>query len=312
MPKFLGDTYLYKKYDKYEQEIFKFIMEAEIIDTSLDYFEDVMIDIKRRKISDSLTELVKKKSVCLMIGNKPLPSPLKVFIAKDIRNHTNQRLLYIDCTNLLINNTGTYQCDSPDILIAHLVNAQTQLIYYTDSKRLLMNSNVIKETTTCFSTLFTHIIDYIGKISTVPSVRNKCLYLTSMYCLVHLLEREDDNSATRAYARSIAGISEREEEMIRAQLPADSYDGLPQIIDTIGEVLNIRDKISIDLICEKWMYIYGTGTIFGLELFTSFAAMITNAYTGCYLNNQVTIEKLTGNHMVLLTKKLLEIGGDSI
>ena len=42
------------------------------------------------------------------------------------------------------------------------------------------------------------------------------------------------------------------------------------------------------------MYIYGTGTVFALELLPSFSNMLTDAYVGAYINNQKTIEKIAG------------------
>ena len=40
--------------------------------------------------------------------------------------------------------------------------------------------------------------------------------------------------------------------------------------------------------------------------------MMTNAYVGCYLNNQKTIEKLVGKEMVDFSNTVLRIGAESI
>jgi hypothetical protein len=60
------------------------------------------------------------------------------------------------------------------------------------------------------------------------------------------------------------------------------------------------------------MTVYGTGTIFGLEIFPAFASMLTDTYVGAYLNNQKTIEKIAGSSMIEFTKVLLSIGAESV
>ena len=56
----------------------------------------------------------------------------------------------------------------------------------------------------------------------------------------------------------------------------------------------------------------GSGTQFGTEVYTAFSSMITNAYCGVYINNQKTIEKITGRNMVDYVNTLLRIGGDLV
>ena len=60
------------------------------------------------------------------------------------------------------------------------------------------------------------------------------------------------------------------------------------------------------------MSIYGTGTVFALEIFPAFASMLTDAYVGAYLNNQKTIEKITNTSMIEFTKTLLSIGAELV
>lgn len=311
-PKSFGDTYLYSKYQKYSEKLATFIIQGDRIDTHSEDFENIRTDIIRRQISNSLLKVLDSPSTTLAIGREPLPKPFKVFVAKDIKSNSTTHKVFIDGTGIIKFTDGKYVCNDADIIIAYLVSAQTNLVYWIDTKRIVMNSTLTQYATECFSSLCTYIVDYLAKISTVTNLRLQCLYLSSMYFLTHLLGRDQYSDSTRAIARKIAGISEREEDIIRVQIPDDGYDNIKNFVDTLGSVLRIENKISIDLICEKWMYCYGTGTVFGLELFTSFASMITDAYVGCYINNQKTIEKITGKSMVMFTKTLLNIGSESI
>ena len=69
---------------------------------------------------------------------------------------------------------------------------------------------------------------------------------------------------------------------------------------------------TVDVFIERWRYLFGRGTQFGAELYPAFATILTNAYSGTYLVNQNTIEKVAGKEMVTFTTTLLSIGRESI
>ena len=40
-------------------------------------------------------------------------------------------------------------------------------------------------------------------------------------------------------------------------------------MDKLGEILKLQD-LGIEIVVEKWLYLYGTGTQFALEIFPAF------------------------------------------
>lgn len=307
MAKKYSDTFLYRKYGDYEKKLFSFLMEAEEIDKDSDLFADVKYEVKKQQISNSLIKVLQSQNVILMIGNEALNKAFKVFVAKDIKRNKNQVKCFIDCTDLIIKGKdGSYVCKNTDILIAYLVSAMNTLIYNGDEKKIVMNTGLCKSGAKCFSDLFTHVVDYLYKISTNSTLKAKSVYFTSLYYLCGIL-RKDLSDSTIAIARQISGISERESEIYKLQIKHDSFLNLKYFVDTYREAMRL-DKITVDVLTEKWMYLYGTGTVFGLELYPAFASMMTDAYVGCYINNQKTIEKITGRNMVEFTKTILNIG----
>ena len=54
---------------------------------------------------------------------------------------------------------------------------------------------------------------------------------------------------------------------------------------------------------------YSPSACLHLEYFPAFSAMMTNAYIGCYLNQQSTIEKVTNRGLPEYVKAVLETGG---
>ena len=308
MPKLYSNTYLFNKYPEYQKQMFKFMMEAEQISKVGDAFADVRYEVKSRQVSNSLSRVLDSNNVILLRSEESMGKNFKVFTAKDIKGDHKVKA-FIDCSGLISkNDKGNWACYNPDILVAHLTNAMTALIYQVSETKIINNTDVVQYGARCFSALFTHIIDYLGKISIMSSNKSKCQYLAAVYYQVNIMGK-DLNDGTRAIARKISGISEREEDIIRIGIPTgvDPYNNIKFFVETVAHVLKLN-SVTLDTVLEKWMYIYGIGTAFALEFFPAFSAMLTDAYVGCYLNNQKTIEKIVGRDMAEYTKTILRIG----
>lgn len=310
LSKTLGDTFLYNKFNGYDKILFTFIMESEMVDRANESFDEIRYEIKKHQVSNSLVKVLMSNNIMLMIPNKPLPKAFKVFAARDVKGDKKLKV-FIDCSNVIINSDGRYICKDPAVLVSYLVNAMNTLIYYADNKRIIMNNSISTYGARCFSSLFTHVVDYIYKISAVSNIRDKCLYLSAMYYQVAILGKDSDNEGAIAIAKKISGLSEREQDIIKIQYDENTFLNIKYFLETCSKILRL-DKLTLDLFVEKWMHIYGTSTLFGLELYPQFASMVTDAYVGAYLNNQKTIEKITNKNMVDFTKTVLSIGADAI
>jgi len=304
-----SNTYLYNL-GQYEKKIFEFIMNSDVIDTDGDAFSDIVYEVKKRQVSNSLVKVLMSKNIILLKSENPLPKAFKVFAASDIKSGDKKLKIFIDADviNLV---DGKYTCGNIDIFIAYLVSALNTMIYYMDSKRLLMKTEIIRDGAYCFSSLFTYIVDYLYKITSAATSRDKCLYLSALYYQINILQKDlDDNS--KAVARTISGLSEREEEILFLQLDIEkAFININFFIQEIGKILKIP-KLTLDVFLEKWIYLYGTGSHFALELYPAFATMMTNVYVGCYLNNQKTIEKIIGNKLITFTTCILKVGAEAV
>lgn len=306
-----ASTYLYNLNNvQYEKNLIDFLMHGEIIDKKGEAFQDIRYDVKRRQVSSSLLKVLDSDKVVLMTFHKPLPKAFKTFVAKDIRGDKKLKV-FIDADVITLDN-GVYKCRNIDILIAYLVSAMNQLIYYADPKRLVNREDIIKNGSIAFSSLFTNIIDYLYKISGVSGMRDKVIYLSSLYYQINLLGK-DLTPSVKNIAKKNSGLSDREAEVLF--LMVDDNDNVFLNINTFINFLSERfqmPKLNLDVFLEKWVYIYGTGTQFALEMYPAFATMLTDAYVGCYINNQRTIEKLTGRSMVDFTMGVLKVGSESV
>ena len=311
MPKNYSNTYLYGKYPEYDKALLSFIMEGEVINKDSDDFNGIIYEVKRRQTIPALLKVLKSEVVVLMTTNKALPRQFKVFCAKDLRNGKKRDLkVYIDCTDLLHKNKeGNWVCDDIDVLISHLISAMVNVIYYKDEKVLVNNANLSQIGANAFASLMTHIVDFVSKISSTPKNKSYCQYLSAKYYIANILGKDENTAGNKNICRQIAGLSERESDIIDMQLSESSFDNIKFFAETLSRILRIN-KLSVDVIVERWMYLYGVSSVFALELFPAFSEMITNCYIGSYLNNQKTIEKITGTTMVEFSKIILRIGAD--
>jgi len=316
MSKTYASTYLYSKYNQYEKETVDFVMKADRIDQSLPEFDEIVYEVKRRNISPAIVKVLMSPNVILMSRLKPLSKAFKVFCAKDIKNDNSLRV-FIDVSGIIKMDeaAGKYRCSRTDIdiFISYLVDAMTSFIYYSPkgTDRIVNNAKIRSVGAKGFADLFTHIVDYLCKITTIPAAKNKCLFMASLYYLSNILGSDPNSEATKTIARRVSGISERESEIILLQMNPNSMQNIKFFVESVADVLHLN-KLTLDTVVEKWMYVYGTGTVFALELLPSFASMLTDAYVGAYINNQKSIEKIAGQSMVEFTKTILQIGAESV
>ena len=315
-----SDSYLYSKYPNYQKLLLNAIMQDPVIDKSTNEFQDVVYEVKRmRVISDPLARILTSSNVVLLACNKPLPRSFKVFASRDPKSKDPSKIkIFIDCTNVIEKREkfGDYRVDEIKLL-SYLMSAAITMVYHKNPSLLLKRSDLIQYSTICFSKLFTYIIDYLVKVSIQESNKIKTLYLSAMYFLEGVL-RMDNIPSSSKLAKKIAGISEREANMIdilldkychiRGGESIDPYENIKVFVSMLASVMKLNDKVIVlDTIVEKWMQQYGPGTVIGLEYFPIFSSMLTDAYNGGYINQQKTIEKVCGNDMVEYSKKVIDL-----
>lgn len=308
MAKLLSDSYLYNKFPEYNKTLYTFIMTAEDIDKDDESFDDIIHEVKSRRVSNGILSALRNRNIVLRYAGNPLPKQFKVFVAKDIRTD-KKRKVFIDCSELIRKIDGRLVCTNIDVFIAHLTSAAVHLAYYTEKSSDMITNRGLEPSAESFARLFTAIVDYIYKISVVGTQKAKCMYMAAMYYMVNIVEREETDSI-KNYARKISGISEREADLLELGMP-DMYSNIKIFIDSLARNLKLN-KMTLDVVVNRWMQMYGVGTALALELFPAFATMLTDAYVGCYINNQKTIEKIASRSFVEASKGYLAVVNEVI
>lgn len=304
-----GQSFLYGKTD-YNKEITEYIIKTTRIDKDSKAFDNIKYVIQRNQVTSYLVNFLEKKALVLMLDH-PMPLSFKVFTAKDMR-YDNQTKVFVDCSGLITLNqsTGEYEIRnaSIDTFIAYLLAAMNAIIYSAKPSLLTNNAVLLNTGTECFAKLFTNIIDYM-RIGGVDNVREKTLYLSSLYYQIGVLLK-DDVPTVYQRAKKISGLSDREIDLLLVKVPVASFENLNTFVTALAKVLNVEGELKVDNFIEKWVFLYKGGTHFGAELYPSFANMLIYSYVGSYIVNQKTIEKILGRSMVEFCKTLFKIGGE--
>lgn len=308
----INKCYIYRENKtNFDKNILDCLTYSKIIDTSSKKFDDIRYEINRRQVSKFISSMIDNSRVFLIICKKPMPRMLKVLTAKDIKNITENRnnfITYIDVTDIIEEKNGKFICENIDVLIALLFAASTNLIWHSGYFTENGNHTDLKAVAMlCYSRLFTNVINYLSKINNAPGQKNKCLYAVSLFFLSYVYKYNNlENSYN--FCKSEIGISEREKEFINMYFKPDSFDSIKNFFEVLLEILKLKN-LNFSEFVRTWVKLYTPGTLFGIEYFPSFSQMLTDAYVGCYLNNQSTIEKVCGNQFAEYCNILIGLGG---
>lgn len=318
-PKTYTETYIFSKYPQYNKNLTAAIMQDPMIDKSTDAFKDVEYEIKRTRVSDALVRVLMSPNTVLLDCDDPLPRSFKVFAARDFRSNDKKIKVFIDCTGVITKSEKSRNLIVEETkLLSYLINAAMTMVYHKAFTTITRRQYLVVKAATCFAKTFTHIIDYLVKISIQETSKTKVLYLSAMYFLEGVMGFDETKS--QPIAKKIAEISDREASMLNILMDKASrvkdtskeetnpFENIKNFVNALREVMHFKKEIiTLDIILEKWMALYGVGTVFALEYFPALSAMMTDAYIGGYLNNQRTIENICKVDMVEYAKECLSL-----
>ena len=310
MAKTYSQTYLFSKYGEYEKKIYEFIINSERIDTKSSEFDDILYDIKRRKISDHLAKIITSDNVVVALNpiGKALPKAFKAFVAADIKDN-NKVKVFIDATECIVYKNGVYVCNKLDWLVSYIINAMTSFIYVKAENKLLGNASILKDGCDAWTRCFSYIIDRMYKISTVPQIKHKVDYLVAIYYQVAIMCKnfENNEDSIKANAIRVSNIDDKDARVVDIMIQPHDFANIDAFVNALGRIIQFKDIKTANIV-SYWMSAFGPGTVFALEYFPAFSAMMTNTYVGAYLDQQMTIEKIAGQSMVKFSKTILQIG----
>lgn len=290
-----------------EQSLIEYIMKADRINKSSEAFKPVLDAIKTRQTTAVLYRVLLSDEVALCVYTKELPASFKVFTASDVKSGSKQKKTFIDLTGLVTFNNGYFTCKEIDKLCAYLLAALINLVYYSEPSRIYNNGVIINTSTVCYVKLFTGILDYL-RIVNYSDNRLKISYIVAVYYLYTMMEK--DIKAARNAAASITQVPVRDASAYDIYYDYEKdFADIDAFVKFLSETFKLKG-FTTDVFIDRWIYLYGKGTMYGCELLPSFLCMITNAYSGSYINNQKKIETSCGRDIVTLSTTMLQVGAD--
>ena len=316
--KTFSDSFVYN-YDKnangkpitkeINKRLIEYVTTAERIDKSSEAFQGIKQEVKRQQSFTVLYSILMRDDVVLMINNIEMPRAFKVFEAIDLKEVGKKRKVFIDVTKLLEMSNGYYKCNNIFQFITYLTEAVTYLLYRNNFVDMLNNSNITIAATECYVGCFSFILDYLRIIGYSES-KNKIKYLAGLFFLNNLMGKNLDNY-TKNIAAKIAKISAQEIKQYELYYDPEDFTNIDTFITMLSETFKLKG-FTTEVFITRWIFHFGRGTEYGIDLFTSFCNMIIAAYCGAYVVNQKQIEKSCGSSMVKLTTEIMSIGNSSL
>ena len=298
-------AHIYNLYN-YSELIMKAITTGERVDSRSEKFENVAFAVKQRQTTSVLVDVLKSQNIILLKLPKALPKAFSVFAAKDLKKDSKMKV-FIDITDTISEKDGFYTAKNIDIFVAQLVAAMTYRIYYADPKRITTNQSLVLHSTQAFTDLFCYVLDYL-RISGYKENRERIRFLVATYYLVGMMWK-DASQSTMNTAMKVAGIDKRQADIADMFLtePEQQLKDIDAFIKFISKSFKLND-LTTELFLDKFVYLVGTGSHFGLEIVPAFLKIITDAFSGAYIVRQNTLEKILGKQIVEVTQDIFTIG----
>lgn len=325
----ISDSYLYQTAD-YNKKIFEYLMSAERVDKNADGFADVVYAIKKQANAILMKVLLSDK-VTLMIdpNNKGVARPFKVIYVKDIKDHKQKRRVFIDCTGIISKeDSGEYSCKKIGTMIAYLMGAMTYILYYSNPALVLGNHTIMKNGTGAFVDMAMYVLGYLKVPITYADNKERMSFVLAEYFAYCVAGIGMDSKSNYGYnlAKQISGITDKKTcDYLHTLFSFTFADGdckIDKFIEKFAEVFleqtkdapvhKNRNPLTVEAFSHRWMYAFGPNTFIGLECFVPFAQILTDCYSGAFINQQNTIEKVAGSKVVVaFTNELLKVGSEN-
>lgn len=310
-PKTFADCSIYAKVGESgystERALVSFIMTANRIDISSNSFKGVVEQLKSRSQNAVIIRMLQQGNVVLAIGDKELSPSLKVFYAKDIKSSTKSRKVFVDVTNIIVLENGFFVCKDINRLAAYLLGVLVMEVYYNDPNKFITNGNLQKLSITAFIKLFNAILND-HRLPGYIANKAKIQYISGVYFGVNVMRLEIPQA--RLAAAAAMGMNRQEatdaDYFYHEEDLKDIYTFLQYLITTF----KLKD-LAPDGFINKWIYSYGKGTMYALELYPAFLTLIMYACSGSYINNMKRIENTLSKELVDIENIVIRIGSDA-
>ena len=310
--KTFASTFIYTKKNESgassEQQLIEFIKTADRVNKNHASMNQINNMIKERAASAVLYRVFMSPDTVIAISkDKELPASFKVFSAKDIGSVDQKNRVFIDATGLFKYENGYFSCKNIDVLCTYLMSAMVTGSYYKDSYKFISNNTIVRSAATCFVKLFTNVLDNL-RVTNYNENRNKIAYISCIYFLVNMIGK--DLRSAQALATNLLSLNAKDTNAYDYYYDEEiDFNNIDTLVKSLAENFKLKG-LTTDIYLNRWLTLYGKGTLYGTELLPAFLTIITNAYSGTYVNRQNMIENICGREVVTLSTQLIRTGSE--
>lgn len=312
-PKNFAQCYLYgltnAEGDVVEKNLFEFLLTAQRINIRDQSFKPIITQLKSRVNNAVVIRMLQQGNVVLAIAKKEVPASFKVIAAKDPKDNRKEKI-FVDVTGLINFENGFFTCNQIDRFATYMLGVLVYQIYTTNPDKLIRNGNIQKYSVSAFMKMFSSELDYL-RLTGFMNNRAKISYIAGVYFAKSVMGLEI-NAARRvatAVASSLVGLNSNEAKGADYYYDEENLANINTFIEAITKVFKL-EGVTTDIFVDRWIYLYGKGSHFALELYPVFLNTVIYAYSGTYLNNMKRIESVLGRDLVDLTTSVLKVGTD--
>ena len=312
-PKNFAQCYLYgltnAEGDVVEKNLFEFLMTAQRINIRDQSFKPIVTQLKSRTNNAVVIRMLQQGNVVLGLAKKEVPASFKVIAAKDPKDGRKEKI-FVDVTGLITYENGFFVCKEIDRLAAYMLGVLVYQIYTKDPNKLIRNGSIQKYSVSGFMKMFSSELDYL-RLTGFMSNRAKITYIAGVYFGVAVMGL--DLAAARrtacAVSTTLLGTNAQECRAADYYYDAEDFKNINTFIESISKTFKL-EGLTTDIFVDRWIYLYGKGSHFAVELYPVFLNTIIYAYSGTYMNNMKRIESVLGRDLVDLTTAVLKVGTD--
>ena len=299
-----GDNMMKKR----DQLLIDYIIKSERIDKRSQAFTGVREDVRRKQTSSILYTILMMDNVHLCIHTTELQPAFKVIDAVDLKSADHKPAIFIDVTKLVELKNGYYVCKNTAKLTSYLFAALIYLLYRKDINKITNNSALTISGAECYVSMFLYVLDYL-RIIGYSANKDKIGYFVTLFYLNNMVGKELDGY-TKNLACKVSGISPASVAAMDLYLEDHAFDNIDTFVSFLARTFKLKG-LTTEVFIQKWVFLYGNGTQYGCELFTSFAIILAYAYSGSYIINQKQVEKCCGQSMVKFCNGIFTAGADA-
>lgn len=313
--KTFGTSYLYNNKvtnqdgqnpaDKANKAIKDFIINSERINKDSDEFRGIIEEIKRQQRSSMYYSILSMPNVQFCINQYEMPRAFKVFDAKDSKRE-GKPTVFIDVTGLIEMKNGYYCCRNISVLTTYIAEAAIYLLYRHNHTKLIDNSIITITATECYVSMFAYIVDYL-RIIGYSTNKSRINYFVALYFLSNMMGKNIEDNYIKNIAAKVSGVSATELNALNYYMQDGMFENVYTFITSLSNQFKLKG-LTLEVFVQKWIVLFGNGTQYGCELFTSFLNMITATYSASYIVNQKQIERCCGTQNIIKIFSAIEKG----